>query len=170
MLNGKLGGIRLTIGFVATLLLTAGSARAVCTQAVQHPGQPACSICCFGPCLCIPNAANWGYHARQWRPWPGDEYRQDVVFPQSIGVERVAAPRGERPKPMPREQYDERPRSVVRPSPVYPDDPNARQDLPPIREGLPTGPIEPSWPLDGGLDLNPSLPGPATGRPDSSSK
>lgn len=155
MVNEKLRKVYLAALIVTVLPLTAGSARAVCTHDAHKAGRPACSICCFGPCFCIPNAGNWGYYTQTWRPWPGDQHRPDVVFPQSIGVERVAAPQGERPKRLPREQYAETPRPEVRPSVAYPDDPNARQQIPPIRGSLPTGPIEPSWPFDDGLDLNP---------------
>lgn len=90
---------------VMACLIAAGPALGVCTQAAYH-GQPsACASCsCPGPCTCIP-AGPWGYTARQWQPWPGNQCRQDIVFPQSIGVERLATPRGERPKPMPREIY-----------------------------------------------------------------
>lgn len=52
---------------------------------------------------CIPQAGTFGYYESQWRVWPG-ERRPDRFFPQSIGVEAVPPPAGERIPELPRQK------------------------------------------------------------------
>ena len=90
---------------MAAGLLGSGATFATGAQAVYRTPPAVCPVrACQGPCACVPPGP-WGYTARQWQPWPGDQYRRDIVFPQSIGVERVVVPQGEKPKPLPRETY-----------------------------------------------------------------
>jgi YHS domain-containing protein len=63
-----------------------------------------CQHGCLGECMCTPNLRYWGFFERQWREWPG-ERREDKTFPKAIGEERVPAPKGTKPEPLPKEEY-----------------------------------------------------------------
>jgi len=147
MLHRKTIAVVLVAGWsAATCLFAAGSALGVCTQ-VACDSRPAtvASYACLGPCLCVPPSP-WGYTTRLWAPWPGDQYRQDIVFPQSLGVEQIAAPRGEKPKPLPRETYVKQKTKAER-------DREAASGIQ-IREGAPAESIEMPVPFDVAPEAN----------------
>ncbi|MBN1588607.1 MAG: hypothetical protein JW888_03745 [Pirellulales bacterium] len=147
MLNPRYVGVRSAIVLVVVLAFGTTPALGICTQVV-HDSQPSVcpSCCCTGPCVCVANTSQWGYHATQWRPWPGDQVRQDIVFPQSIGVERIATPRGAKPKPLPREQYAKRKTKAER-------DAEAATNIR-IRDGSSVVPAESPWPFELGPEFN----------------
>ncbi|MBN2217422.1 MAG: hypothetical protein JW719_08600 [Pirellulales bacterium] len=141
MIHPRNVGILLAAGTVAALcFFIAGHSLGVCTQVV-YDAQPltGARIACTGPRACVP-VSPWGYYPRQWQPWPGDQYRQDIVFPQSIGVERLAAPRGEQPKPLPREIYAKQKTKAER-------DRETGVEVD-IREGAPVESVETPMPFD----------------------
>jgi hypothetical protein len=98
---------RLVVGVlgVAAWLLAARPAGALCTELTDAVCPACCSaVFCPGPVMCVPPGP-WGYTQRQWHFWPGGQLRQDIVFPQSLGVELVTTPRGETPMALPKEVY-----------------------------------------------------------------
>ncbi len=121
-------------------MLGATSVWAVCTQVTYRPLPSACPTCCSGPCMCTANMYHWGYYTRQWRPWPGDSVRQDIVFPQSLGVEAIATPQGTKPRPLPKEKYGKPKRVADRTVEIE------------IREGAPVEAVETPTPLEYGPD------------------
>lgn len=126
-----------------------------------YPGQmgPVCPGCCPGPCMCVPSVGTWGFHQRQWRFWPGDQFRKDIRFPLGEGREPVQTPLGTEPKTPPKEEYG----------------PVEQQSTPSggglqIQEGVPTAPVEVPPAFDfgpegfgeglPGLDVTPQGPAP----------
>ncbi len=122
------------------------------------------SGCSCGP-NCQPYARYWGHWPTVWRQWP--QKRPDIYFPEAIGKERLPAPEGVKPEPLPKEE------------PQY--SPGAPQSgggfLPPVGDGPATGPggpgapfqLEPSFDPGSGFDqgvpgmenlpAQPALPG-----------
>ncbi|MBN1908759.1 MAG: hypothetical protein JW818_03385 [Pirellulales bacterium] len=107
---------------------------------------PPCQQCEQGGYLCYPNTQYWGYFPRQWKMWPGDENRPDIVDPKGIGRELLPTPQGTKPIPLPKEQYAD-PNVMLEPG------------LPPVDQGPATGPVPPPqvpFQLEPGID--PGLP------------
>ena len=151
MLSQRFVGAMLVVGAsVGVLVCGAASARAVCTQITHGPRPAVCPICHPGPCMCVPNAY-WGYYPRQWRPWPGDSVRQNIVFPQSLAVEPLARPRGTKPRPLPKEKYGKPKRVADRTIEIE------------IREGAPVERVETPKPLQYRTDWWQSFEGPELG-------
>lgn len=139
------GGWRAVLASLAVVACLAGTAAAGGCPGATYVGQPASGfgLVCLGPCFC-PTPILWGYWERQWQAWPGDQYRQDIVFPQSIGLERLGTPRGEQPKPLPREVYAKQKTKAEIDREMRQ---SAGTDLP-IREGAPIEPLETPQPFD----------------------
>jgi hypothetical protein len=97
--------------------------------------------------MCIANVHYWGYFPRQWRPWPGESVRQDIIFPQSLGVEAVATPRGTKPRPLPKEKYGKPKRVADRTVEIE------------ILEGAPVETIQTPAPFEYWPDREQNLPG-----------
>ena len=129
---------------VAACLIGSSSAFGVCARVVCRSQPSACPI---GPYACIPMSP-WGYYPRQWRPWPGQSVRQDIVYPQSLGVEAIARPRGTKPKPLPKEKYGKPKRLTDRTIEIE------------ISKDPPVEPIATPRPLDFGPDWGQDDPGP----------
>jgi len=112
---------------------------------MPYPGEIAAwgRCCCPAPCMCIPNVRNWGYYVRHWSPWPGDEAREDIRFPDARGLETLPTPEGTKPEPLPKEEYAE---------------PEEGPGIE-IQEGPPTGPIETPVPFPLGPGFRGGLPG-----------
>ena len=127
------------VGLLALLVFGAPPALGICTQ-MAHTLSPSV-LPPSHPCMCVP-VSPWGYYPRQWQQWPGNQFRQDIVYPQSIGVQRVATPRGVLPKPLPRERYPKHPRR-----PVFKDDLESRSGVR-IRQGASTEQIEAPRPFE----------------------
>ncbi|MBN2296391.1 MAG: hypothetical protein JXM70_28440 [Pirellulales bacterium] len=104
------------------------------------PGQDSSSCC--GP-NCQPNFRYWGYWPTVWRRWP--QQRPDITFPEAEGLERLPAPEGVKPEPLPKEE------KYISPTAPQP----GGDYLPPVGEGPATGPGEPGaapFQLEPGFD------------------
>ena len=151
MLNSRYTGTSIVV--LAILALVPTVTLAVCAQPtrtvptpMQYPGEMvACPGCCHGPCMCAPNVRYWGFYQRQWRPWPGEQSRVDIIFPRERGIEILKTPKGTVPEKYPKEEYAE---------PQTDTGPGIQ-----IQQGLPTGPIETPAPFDLGPGFGTGLPG-----------
>jgi hypothetical protein len=133
-----------------------------CPTPMPYPGEiVTCPGCCPGP-YCVPNACEWGYATKQWRPWPGDEGRIDIRYPGARGLEPVRTPPGATPAPLPKETYAppiaEQPQTQPGPG-IQIEQGAPTTPTGPTGPGQPTGPIRTPVPFELGPGFGEGLPG-----------